>query len=405
MLSVAIWSLAATMELISQNPATKIFWSQVSYLGICSLGPSWLLFAIQFTESKCKNKLFWFIILYSISLIILILALTNSFHHLVWKETIEMTNAHGNYILYHHNIIVKINSVYTYGLFLTGITLFIYHWSKDRKFYGWNTVIFILAGLIPLITNAFYMLSDADIVKFDLTPVSFSITGLLIAIGIFRYNFLRVLPVAYKSLFNNMQDAVIVIDNNFNIKAANPVFYKMAGINDYDNTSFNESLVDLSDQIKSNIQNQNSQFEYICKRFTPAKYFDIFINPIIERNQKADNYLIVIHDISTRKTFELELNESKNKIESFSHTQSKLLSIISHDFKNSLGGISNAIQFLLMNPEVSDEDKTEFLQEMLKSSDNIYILLENLLEWGRIKSNGFLKPELYFYELIVNSMD
>jgi len=401
MLAVAIWSFAASMELLSNKLENKVFWSMFSYLGIATLGPLWLLFAMEFNNMLFKGSKKLFIILFSFSSLIIIATFTNTYHHLLWKATIPQVNKHGLYVEYNHGILVIINSVYTYLLFVSGISMFILNAIRDFVKYGWSTIVFVISGFFPVGINIIYMVTDNDFSKFDLTPVSFTLTGLVIYLGIFRFNIFSVLPVAYKHLFNNMSDGVIVLDQKLKLTAYNPTIEKIASLH-YSNTkSIEDSMSELLSFIKDNIQNNNYQGEYICHHFNPVKYFVIQITKFSSRKKMVDNYMVVIHDITKRKNFEINLNSSQKKLEEFSYVQSKLLSIISHDFKNSLGGINNAITFLLGNPEVSDEEKNEFLVEMQKSSENIYQLLENILEWGKNKSLMMFSPTFHACETLV----
>jgi PAS domain S-box-containing protein len=52
----------------------------------------------------------------------------------------------------------------------------------------------------------------AGLPQYDITPISFTIMGLLIAFGIIRYRLFSELPVAYSALFHNMTDGVFVTD-------------------------------------------------------------------------------------------------------------------------------------------------------------------------------------------------
>jgi len=401
MISVGVWSTASTLELFSANPEIKIFWSKISYIGICLIGPSWLLFSFKFTDINFKNFKYLFYFLYGLSILVMFAAFTNDYHHLIWEKTIAINNEHGMYINYQHGILVKFNSIYTYLLYFTGISLFVYRASHNFNQYGWNTILFAASGLIPVIFNILYLLINNNLFKFDLTPVSFTLTGLLILIGIFKFNLFSVLPIAYKSLFDNISDGVILLNQSLKIKAANPYIFNLAKVENEDYNLIEKVLSDLMKHIDECIKNNLKISEYKCEKENPVKYFELKIEQIEKSGRFENNYLILIHEITKRKSFENELKSSQKTLEKFSDTQGKLLSIISHDFKNSLGGINNAIQFLQMNPEMDESQKKVFLNEILKSSENVYRLLENLLEWGRSKTLKYFHRDIYLLEPIV----
>jgi signal transduction histidine kinase len=94
-------------------------------------------------------------------------------------------------------------------------------------------------------------------------------------------------------------------------------------------------------------------------------------------------------DERTRK-----LKENEQKLIEVNATREKFYSIIAHDLKspfNSLIGFSN----LLLDDydSFTNEERKEFIKIMNESSENIFNLLENLLDWTRRSSDRFeLKP-------------
>ncbi len=62
----------------------------------------------------------------------------------------------------------------------------------------------------------------------------------------------------------------------------------------------------------------------------------------------------------------------------------KFFSIIAHDLKNPIGNFRETIKLLFHSfREFDEEEKMELLNMLMKSSENTYELLENLLEWSR----------------------
>lgn len=65
-------------------------------------------------------------------------------------------------------------------------------------------------------------------------------------------------------------------------------------------------------------------------------------------------------------------------------TKDRFFSIIAHDLKNPLGNFKNTTKMLVESyRDFSEIDRFQFLDVMKESSENIYSLLENLLEWAR----------------------
>jgi len=399
MLSIGIWCFASTMELISRLPEQKIFWSQFSYLGIATIGPAWLGFSLNFTALKNRLTRSILNITLIISCLLIISAFTNDYHRLIWKQATPYTNEFGLFIHYSHGPLVIFNSFYTYLLFLSGFILVVIAAFQNPADYKWNAILFGIAGLIPVLTNVLYMVSKSDLFSFDLTPVSFAATGLILFIGLFRFHFLSILPMAHQALFENMKDAVIIMDNNQRIKAVNPAFYKLIEsdfikVRSIEKT-FPEFIPEFIQEVKTLVTNGRTEAETELRLpDKDIKYLHLLIS-IIDEGKKKRDFLIVIRDITQRKLTELALSASKAKTEEFANTQNKLLSIISHDLKNSIGGISNAIEYLLLDHELDEETKREVLNELNNNSKMTVSLLENILEWAKVKNVNLFNPTWY----------
>jgi signal transduction histidine kinase len=79
------------------------------------------------------------------------------------------------------------------------------------------------------------------------------------------------------------------------------------------------------------------------------------------------------------------LKVSEDKLRTANETKDKMFSLIAHDLRGSIGNISNGLRMMLTDKELnlSEEDKTEFLQSLFHSADNSFELLENLLFWAK----------------------
>ncbi len=119
----------------------------------------------------------------------------------------------------------------------------------------------------------------------------------------------------------------------------------------------------------------------------------------------SENTVIyVAHDITKRKKAEEELKKTANKLAELNITKDKFFSIIAHDLRSPLSG------FLVLTKLMSEQLQsftTEELQEnsklMQESANNLYELLENLLEWSRMK-RGLIEfnPDVCILHYIVN---
>jgi len=109
-----------------------------------------------------------------------------------------------------------------------------------------------------------------------------------------------------------------------------------------------------------------------------------------------------LEDLVEERTTELQsmsrqLSRQKKKLESTNrelvdaiNDRNRLFSIIGHDVRSPIGYIRQALDMILDNQDMSEEEKHELLKMMANSSEITYNLLDNLLVWGRSQT-GKLK--------------
>ena len=89
----------------------------------------------------------------------------------------------------------------------------------------------------------------------------------------------------------------------------------------------------------------------------------------------------VTNHLSQKKIFEQKEELAKTNAE-----KDRFFSIIAHDLKNPFAGLIGSLKVLLEEGEnLESEDRQEYVKELLESSENVYDLLENLLEWTRLQ--------------------
>ncbi len=109
---------------------------------------------------------------------------------------------------------------------------------------------------------------------------------------------------------------------------------------------------------------------------------------VINYRQMKDQAL---QEINRRIDAEKSIQKYANQLEETNATKDKFFSIIAHDLKNPFAGFLGLTQIL--SKEVlnfSQNELYEFGQNLNKSANNLYKLLENLLEWARMQ-NGTIQ--------------
>jgi len=105
---------------------------------------------------------------------------------------------------------------------------------------------------------------------------------------------------------------------------------------------------------------------------------------------KATKLRGTFQNISAKKKYEKQINDQLKQLTELKDTREKLYSIIAHDLKNSIFGITGFVDLLLDDvqneEELSRADLREKLNLVYLSADHSYKMLDNMLTWVRLQS-------------------
>lgn len=181
----------------------------ISYLGICLIGPSWLLFSLFYGERRVSPRLAAAI--YAPSAAHYLVLMTNGGHHLFYTSFEAGNVAYGP--------LFYTNACYIY-LCVLGGTAVLYKSLARNPVNRSQVKAVIFSVLIPLICNILY-LAGFLAPGFDITPPAFSVTSILLLWATYRYNFLNVNTLASSQVFESVTEGILIYNTAGKITYAN----------------------------------------------------------------------------------------------------------------------------------------------------------------------------------------
>lgn len=86
-----------------------------------------------------------------------------------------------------------------------------------------------------------------------------------------------------------------------------------------------------------------------------------------------------------------ELVDSEQSLKKLNSTKDRFISIIAHDLRNPIGSFKQLAEAIDESyHELTDQERLRFIQLMRNSSESVFLLLENLLEWARSKEGDII---------------
>lgn len=314
-----IWSFGSFMELGVSTYAQKLFWRNITQIGVFLVPVSSVYFSIKYTEDD--KPLYNKIIITSvfINIISILLIMTNSQHHLM-RELVYLKQNNLTTVLYvKQTMLGKILVSFTFVLSLISILkiwIFMRTTSKHMK----SQVSMILIGI--LLPTIFAWTKNAWLQYLGVTiPIStsFLFSAIFIFWGVFRYNFMSISPIAIDWAIDAIDEGIIicsldgqVVDINQSTINFIQNYNKIAN----ENTPINNKTIckyDYIKQINSIIHNCFEEWSNAIENFIDEsveitldivdykKYYNINVHVLKNLKKSKLGTVSVVRDITEEK--------------------------------------------------------------------------------------------------------
>lgn len=195
-----------------------IYYDYFVYIGTCFLPVSVFFTGLVYSNTKIKFKKKYLLLLI-IPILSLIILWTNDYHHLFYEQysTNISKTIYGPYM--------QIHNIYSYALLIIGILYMLVFSIKNSGVFSKQSMLIVVGISTPVIVN---ILGTFQIIPMSIyiTPITFTITVVLCAISIFKFQFLGVAPIAIQKIVDRISDSYVVLDENINIIDFNKTFIK-----------------------------------------------------------------------------------------------------------------------------------------------------------------------------------
>ncbi len=198
---VLIWIIGKILKTVSPTLTLRWLSNVLYYIGVLPLGAAFLLFSRAITGKIDSVRLK--LILYIPSILFFIAIATNPLHYLFYIDY-DFRNDHFGPIFYAHFVV-------TYIYFITSIVTLIYSAIKNKKD-KMKSLSLLIGAILPLFINIQYVLRFIKPL-FDLTPLVYNLTIIILGIAAFSYDFFSFIPNVVSNSLNSLPGA-ITLNNN-----------------------------------------------------------------------------------------------------------------------------------------------------------------------------------------------
>lgn len=309
--SILISLFGYTQSIINTNISAKLNWELLRMLGMIFTPTSWLCFIIQFTGHSWLNDKHHWMLLAIEPILTIILFLTNQYHGWLYQGVEQEIQGSFSILNFTFGPWYWANVCYSYALVFVGLFWLLYIRRNSTSIFRWQINIIWIASFLPWLGNIASVL-NLPLSLITPIPIAITISGLLIAWGIFRYNLLDILPIAQKTLIERMLDGVIILNNEECIINLNPATRKIFNLPEsfeIVGKSIQDTLPEISGLVRELNIKEQTRANMLLGKGNNRGYYEVRVISITSHQKNPHWKLVTLHDVTEHKVIEKKLRQ------------------------------------------------------------------------------------------------
>ncbi len=303
-LCTLVWSAGYALEIIPADLPTKVFWAKFQFIGISFITLAIFGFGLQYTRRGPWLTPPRVALLSIVPLLTVIAAYTNEMHGAIWSE-IKLQGQGGFLPLdLTHGWWFWVSIVYSYILLVTVAAFFLQTAASPKNLFRYQGRLMLVGILVPWASNVLYIFKISPIPNLDFTPIAFTITNIALAIGLYRYRLLDILPLAQETVLDAMSEAILILDRERRVIDNNATARKIFGLR-------SQELFDApSDSLLPGWERlpvTKAGREITLSLNGEKRDFRLRVYPIIDQNGLQSGQILLLADITDYKKAETQI--------------------------------------------------------------------------------------------------
>ncbi|MFC4453631.1 histidine kinase N-terminal 7TM domain-containing protein [Deinococcus sonorensis] len=304
MVSLSIWTGCYILELSSVTESGKRFWLIAKYLGAAPAPVVWFLFSLYATSREAWLNRTVRVALTGWVLLTLGIVWTNSAHHLMWMSM--HVEAGQPELQVHHGPFFWAYAAAIYAFILTSVALFFNFYRTTQPLFRRQGLLLTLGGFAPLAGRMSEDLFGLDLLpRVDEVVFFFLLSGIFFALALFRYNTLRVVPIAHHTVIHNIRAGIVVLDPGDHIIDLNPFARELFGPTSKD--MIGARLPDVLPSLMPAAMGRETLDDVTFVRDGVQAHFSLHRSPIPGPAGRLNGHALVLFDITARREAERQL--------------------------------------------------------------------------------------------------
>jgi PAS domain S-box-containing protein len=407
-LSQAWWIVGHALEISSERLEGKLVWDDLQFFGSAGWVVAFFWFSLEYTSKKLRySRAVWGVT----SAIVggyLLLVLTDSLHQLV-RPSVELVQREGELeLVYPFTTATWIAFLYMMLLFGASLWFIAGRALRTQKVYRVQNLMVIGGTLIPIVGVTLTMAGVSITSQRDTSPITFALSNLVIAFGLFRFRFLDLAPIAREIVLESMRDVVVVLDESNRIVDLNRTAAEAAGkpVDELIGLDAAEAFAPWAKLVRRFRDVEELEAELDVEAGGELRHVVQRITPIRDEKRRLLGRVLITHDVTRLKQAEAELQRRNELLESLNRELDAFSHSVSHDLRAPLRTIESFARIVLdEKSEALDAQTRDYLSRVLGGAERMQRMIVDLLEFARLGQQPVKKELVEPAALVGEVMD
>ena len=312
-LGCIIWAFCNIMEYGFNTLSTKTFWVSIEYIGIEMVIVAWFIVIANFTGQTKFTTRRSILLLCIIPIITVFLIWTNRYHGLMRRNITLDTSGPFSIIKKSYGIWFWVTFAYSNLLMISSSIMLMQRLIQPPKLRSSQILALMACALFPWVGNFLYVfnLLPAPWSRLDMTSTLLSVSGAIMAFGLFRLQIMEIVPIARDCILENLTDAILVIDKRNRVADYNPACRNMLKLNEIIIGQPVEEVLNplaIRPELIAEIKNVQEEISFAFGNET--KIYDLRILSLFKKKQKLCGRIFHFRDVTDKRLAEMHLEKT-----------------------------------------------------------------------------------------------
>ncbi len=305
------WSFLYMAELASSNPELMTVFALLKQVPIIWISVPWILFALRFFVRQQVDQPYSPImrrvaIAFSIIPTISTILLFTTDLYIVSRILTESFGV--NVVEFTFGPVAFVLLAQAYTLTFVGTILLLIAAAKFFREKRQRPFILLLLIFLPAINGVIPALGNINI---DITPLTFSITAIVLGVVLLQLRIFDLLPVAYDRVVADMVDGVMIVDNERRILDMNQAMEKLTQVKLAQ--VYDQRVLDAFPDMTHISEKHDDEVAFEDEVQLGDRFIELRVSPLRDTTKRTKGRLMIFHDVTERRKMAQERQSSERR--------------------------------------------------------------------------------------------